>query len=434
MFKKKVRVSSGVSQLDRQLGGLFIGDNVIWYDDAGSLASVFSLNFIQESQHRNKPLIYISFDRSPKTLLEDLGPLAENQHLTILDCFTHGKGDGSEVFSKFYEKDGAQWPYQIVRINEPGDPEVVSDAFYSLHSTMTGDVRFVFDSLTGMQDLWGGEEAILKFYSHACPRLYELDTIAYWIMEKGAHSERLRANINHIAQVALDLSINRGKSSLTILKADKRKPDALNTPLVYWNDGLAVSFETETGKGGNIDLGGRVKQIRHRQSMSQKELAVLVGVTPSTISQIESGTIYPSLPALFKIAQVLNVPVASFFQNTFAAVGQVVFSGGGTRINLADLPKQDVIGYRLSPADFEADAEPYIVEIPVGKKLPAHFFMHKGQEMGYVLEGSVELKIGNRAFKAGPGDTIYLTRELPTQWKNTGDATVRMLWLKIRRG
>jgi len=433
MFKKKIRVSSGVSQLDRLLGGLCIGDNVVWYDNAGSLASIFSLNFIQQSQRQNKPLIYITFDRSPKTLLEDLGPLAENQHLTILDCFTHGKGDGSEVFSKFYEKDGAQWPYQIVRINAPGDPDVVSDAFYNLHGTMTGDVRFVFDSLTGMQDLWGGEEAIRKFYSHACPRLYELDTIAYWIMEKGAHSERLRAGINQIAQVAIDLSVNRGKSSLTILKADKRRPDALNRPLVYWNDGLDVVFETETGKGGNIDLGGRVKQIRNRQAMPQKELAALVGVTPSTISQIESGTIYPSLPALFKIAQVLNLPVAAFFQDRSTAVDQVVFSGGGTRINLSNLPKRDVTAYRLSPADFDADAEPYLIEISAGKKLSAHFFIHKGQEMGYLLEGRLELKIGNRLHQAGPGDVIYLTGELPSQWKNTGKGTARLLWVKIRK-
>ncbi|BBO68499.1 hypothetical protein DSCA_24290 [Desulfosarcina alkanivorans] len=433
MFKNKIRVSSGVRQLDRQLGALFIGDNVVWYDDAGSLAATFSLNFVHESQRQGKPLIYISFDRSPRTLLEDLGPLAENQHLTILDCFTHGKGDGSEVFSKFYEKDGARWPYRIVRINEPGDPKVVSDAFYSLHGSMTGDVRFVFDSLTGMQDLWGGEEAILKFYSHACPRLYELDTIAYWIMEKRAHSERLRANINHIAQVAIDLSVKRGKSALTILKADKRKPDALNRPLIYWNDGLAVAFETETGKGGNIDLGGRVKQIRKRQAMAQKELAALVGVTPSTISQIESGTIYPSLPGVYKIAQVLNVPVAAFFQERSDAVDQVVFSDGGTRVALSDLPKRDAVGYRLSPAEFDADAEPYLIEIPPGKKLSAHFFVHKGQEMGYLLEGQVELNVGNRMIPAKPGDVIYLSSETPSQWKNTGKGKARLLWVKIKK-
>ena len=433
MFKKKTRVSSGVSQLDRQLGGLFIGDNVVWYDSAGSLASIFSLNFIQESQNGNKPLIYISYDRSPRTLLEDLGPLAENQHLTILDCFTHGKGDGSAVFSKFYEKDGAQWPYQIVRINEPENPEVVSDACYNLQSTMKGDVRFVFDSLTGMQDLWGGEEAILKFYSRACPRLYELDTIAYWIMEKGAHSDRLRANINHIAQVAIDLAVNRGKTALTILKADKRRPDALNRPLVYWNDRLEVTFEAASGKGGNIDLGGRVKQIRKRQAMAQKELAALVGVTPSTISQIESGTIYPSVPALYKIAQVLDVPVAALFQERSRAAFPVVFTGRGVRLSLADLPKSDAVGFRLSPANFDGDAEPYIVEIPEGKKLGSHFFMHKGQEMGFLLEGRLELDIDGRSHRVRPGDVIYLTSQLPSQWRNTGAGTARMLWVKIMR-
>jgi hypothetical protein len=34
-------VASGVHQLDHILGSLLIGDNVIWYDDAGSLAWPF---------------------------------------------------------------------------------------------------------------------------------------------------------------------------------------------------------------------------------------------------------------------------------------------------------------------------------------------------------------------------------------------------------
>ena len=100
---KRLRVASGVSQLDHLLGGLYIGDNVVWHDDAGSLAYVFCMNFILASQAQNKPLIYVSFDRSPRNLLENLGTLSENPYLTILDCFTYGKGAGSEVFLKFYE-------------------------------------------------------------------------------------------------------------------------------------------------------------------------------------------------------------------------------------------------------------------------------------------------------------------------------------------
>ena len=432
MFKKKIRVSSGVSQLDNLLGGLFIGDNVVWYDDAGSLAGGFSFNFIAESQSQKKPLIYVSFDRSPKTILEDLGPLAESQHLTIIDCFTHGKGDGSEVFSKFYEKDGAQWPYQIVKVNEPAKQDKISESIYSLHGTLQGDVRFVFDSLTGMQNLWGSEDAILQFYSRSCPRLYELDTIAYWIIEKGAHSDRLKAHINQIAQVAIDLSIKRGKSALTILKADKRKPDTLNVPTSFWNDGMDIVFESDGRRFSSVDLGMRIKELRSKQGMSQKELAGLVGVTPSTISQIESSSIYPSLPALFKIAQTLNVDVGSFFQTNSGDFDRVVFSDGGREVNFTEFPKGSITGYRLSPADFDAKAEPYLLEIPAGKKLPAHFFIHKGEEVGYVLSGKLKMVNKNLTHDLKAGDVVYLTSDMPSRWETLGTEPARLFWIKIK--
>ena len=57
MSLKKIRVTSGVDQLDKLLDELYIGDNVVWHDDAGSLAAVFCLNFIQTSHAENKPLI-----------------------------------------------------------------------------------------------------------------------------------------------------------------------------------------------------------------------------------------------------------------------------------------------------------------------------------------------------------------------------------------
>jgi transcriptional regulator with XRE-family HTH domain/KaiC/GvpD/RAD55 family RecA-like ATPase len=433
MFSKKDRVSSGVSQLDNLLGGLFIGDNVIWYDVAGSLASAFCMNFIQASQAEKKPFIYVSFDRSPKNLLEKLGPLAENPYLTILDCFTHGKGDGSEVFSRFYEKNGAKWPYRIVRVNEPWKPEKIVESVYGLHKTMKGDVRFIFESLTGMQDLWKGEEQVLKFYSHSCPRLYELDTIAYWIVEKGAHSERLKAHINQIAQVAIDLSIKRGKSALTVIKAEKRRPDTLNKTTSFWSDGMDISFDSDRRLPGIIDIGMRLKELRKRQGLSQKELAEHIGVTPSTISQVESNLIYPSLQALFKIAETLSVEVGSFFRKNADLKNRTVFSAGdGVKTPFPDFAKGSIRGELLTPIDFDMKAEPYLIEIPPEKSLPSHFFIHKGEEIGYVLSGKLQTVIDNSIYKVGAGDTIYLTSEMPTQWKNPGPGAAKLFWVKIK--
>lgn len=431
MYSKKISVSSGVSQFDNLLGGLYIGDNVIWYDDAGSLASLFCLNFIRESQAQRKAIIYVSFDRSPRALIEELGPLAEGQHFTLLDCFTYGKGDGSRVFSRFYEKGGAQRPFNIIKVKEPFKPALVMDAIYSLHQTLEGDVRLVFESLTGMQELWGGEEQILNFYSRSCPRLYELDTIAYWVIEKGAHSNRLRANINHIAQVAVELNLNRGKSSLTILKADKRNPAILDKPQGYWTSGLDANFESAQGTARRSDLGLRMKDLRKKKGMSQKELAGLVGVTPSTISQIESSTIYPSIPALFKIGEVLGVEISAFFQRP-SGNARPVFSGEGTPVSFPDLPKGSIHGRQISPLDFEGKAEPYLLEIEPSKKLPAHFFAHKGEELGYLLEGELKTVINNTAYSLKAGETIYLKADNPAEWTNPGPDTARLLWIKIK--
>ena len=50
------------------------------------------------------------------------------------------------------------------------------------------------------------------------------------------------------------------------------------------------------------------------RGISQKELAELTGVTPSTISQVEKSLIFPSLPALCRIAENLSVEVATLFK------------------------------------------------------------------------------------------------------------------------
>jgi transcriptional regulator with XRE-family HTH domain/KaiC/GvpD/RAD55 family RecA-like ATPase len=426
-------VASGVSQLDNLLGGLYIGDNVVWYDNSGSLASVYCLNFIQASQVQNRPIIYVSFDRSPKNLLEKLGVLAQNNQLIILDCFTYGKGSGSKVFLNFYEHKKSRWPCQIIRVDEPRQINQVMEALYGIHGTLAGEVRFVFESLTGMQELWGGEQHLINFYSHSCPRLYELNTVAYWIIEKRAHSTRLRAQINQIAQVAIELSVKRGKTSLTILKAENRELDTINKSFNYWSKDLRITFDSEKRSTEWFDLGLRLKEFRTRRGLSQTELAKLVGVTPSTISQVESNIIYPSLPALLKMAEVLAVELSSFFKESIDMSNRMIFhSGEAVDMKLPNLPRGNVYAKLLIPVDFKPKAEPYLLEIPPKKTLPSHFFIHKGEEIGYLLSGKLQLKMEKSVHNIRSGDIIYFTSEMPSQWKNPGPGPAKLLWIKIK--
>lgn len=434
-MSEPVRVATGVSELDRMLGGLFIGDNVVWHDDAGSLASVFCLNFIMASQSQARPVVYVTFDRSPKNLLDKLDALGDDSDLTVLDCFSWGKGAGSDVFMRFYDEHDDSAGCRVVPVRNPDDPRQVGEALQEAHAGLKGkgDVRFIIESLTGMQDLWGGEDSILRFYTHTCPRLYELQTIAYWVMEKEAHSTRLRAAINQIAQVVIDLSVKRGTTSLTVVKAESRDSESHHKPFNYWTKGLNVTFDSQRRAAGRIDLGLRLKDLRTKKGLSQTELAKQVGVTPSTISQVESNHIYPSLPALLKMAEVLSVDIASFFQEGVGEGRRVVFPGDeSVEVRLGNLPDRAVSAQLLTPVDLEVKAEPYVIEIQPKASLPSHFFVHKGEEMGYLLSGRLHVTINKGMHTVRAGDVVYLGTEMPTLWHNPGRTPARLLWIKVR--
>jgi transcriptional regulator with XRE-family HTH domain len=429
---QKKQVSSGIPQLDNLLGNLFIGDNVLWYEDTGNFSSAFCLNFIRQSLAEKKFMVYVTFDRSPKNVVTFLGPLAESQNFTILDCFTNGKGDRSEVFNKFYEKDGAQWPYQVIKVNNPNNPTHVGEAIYGLHASLSGDIRYIIDSLTGMQDLWGGEEQILKFYSRTCPRLYELDTIAYWIIEKEAHSNRLKANINRVAQVAIDLTVKNDKPALKILKAEKRHTPYLNEPQPFSCENSEIVFDLPRFLPGRIDLGSRIKTIRKKQGLSQKELAEKIGVTPSNISQVEKNLIYPSLPALFRIAETLSMEVGAFFGSIRQHSGCVYHREHAVGITFEKLQKGMVEGLLLLPPEMkEGMVEPYLIRIHPGKKINGHFFNHKGEEIGYLLAGRLRVQVNGQLEEITGGDVIYLRKDSPDFWENLEQETAELFWMKI---
>ena len=57
----------------------------------------------------------------------------------------------------------------VACVEDPKNTPNVMEIFYNVHAKLKGDVRFIFESLTGMQELWQGEDQILNFYAHSCP-------------------------------------------------------------------------------------------------------------------------------------------------------------------------------------------------------------------------------------------------------------------------
>ena len=66
----------------------------------------------------------------------------------------------------------------------------------------------------------------------------------------------------------------------------------------------------------SVDIGGRLRFVRSRHKLSQRELAKRSGVTNSTISLIESNQMNPSVGALKRILDGIPIGLAEFFASS----------------------------------------------------------------------------------------------------------------------
>jgi DNA-binding XRE family transcriptional regulator/quercetin dioxygenase-like cupin family protein len=62
-----------------------------------------------------------------------------------------------------------------------------------------------------------------------------------------------------------------------------------------------------------VNLGARLRRVRQDSGLSLREVARQLGVSPSFVSQLETGKSQPSVATLYSLAQLLDVPIDQLF-------------------------------------------------------------------------------------------------------------------------
>ena len=224
-------LTTGLVEIDRLVGGVLPGDNIVWEVDSGAPFDQFVAAYLAAGEAQGATITYVSFNRSPQTISRAWGRDVSQGVFQLIDCFSSGKGNNDKVFLDFYESGGDGSRRSVVHVGNPSDPTELERALANTGAAGRGiNARYVFDSLTGMLDLWGDEDVVLRFFGHICPRLFDLSTIAYWSLETEAHSQRFLAKVRHITQVVLEIGISRGIRTLTLRKAANRRSTAIGVP------------------------------------------------------------------------------------------------------------------------------------------------------------------------------------------------------------
>jgi transcriptional regulator with XRE-family HTH domain len=191
-------------------------------------------------------------------------------------------------------------------------------------------------------------------------------------------------------------------------------------------------------------IGGHLRQARQARNLSLRELAQLLGVSPSLISQIETGRANPSVSTLYAIATELEVSLDEllFGDRRSASSTPATEPLGGPsdqKLQRAQNRKSirlasGVVWERLTPQS-EPDVEFLYVTYEVdGASSPnGSFQRHEGHEWGYVLEGRLEVKIGFDDYVLDPGDAISYDSTVPHRLANVGDRPVHAIWFVLGR-
>jgi len=425
-----VKISSGFDYIDHLLGFLKPGDNIIWEVEAGTYIEIFLRRFIEHNLKNGHKVVYVSFNTSPSTLTKRFANLPNLEYLTLLDCFTGGKGNNDSLFNKFYEKEREGFKGNILKVENPKDLSQFRVVMDRIEVEIGPGVRYVFDSLTGMQDIWGDENVTYKFFTYSCPRLYDLQTVAYWVLEKDAHSPSFKANLRHITQVAIELEKQNGELYFKVNKIEGRFLRSAFIPKHYevWDE--EIIFPTIGGRRPS-NLGEKIRSLRKKLGMTQKELAKQVGLTPSFISQLEKNLISPSLDSLFKLSEKLNTQPIYFLTNGDGEPLQKILITPSERqeISLPEIKNSGIKVQLLVSDVVNRRMEPYLLTLKQGVEIDGHFYKHKGDEFAYIIKGELEVDIQNERIILREGDSLYIGSTFPSKWVNLNKGDSVILWV-----
>ena len=190
-------INSGIAALDEVLKGLRLGDNVVWQVDSLKDYSYFVEPFADQAIRDSGNCVYLRFAPHPPII-------SPRQGLMIKEVDPRG---GFDFFSAEVHKVIDKWAKKKF---------------------------FIFDNLSALVEEWATDELLSNFFQVTCPFLRELDTVAYFALTRGQHTNSAVARIRDTTQVLIDVYRIKGNMYMHPLKVwDRYSPQMFLPHVVY---------------------------------------------------------------------------------------------------------------------------------------------------------------------------------------------------------
>jgi transcriptional regulator with XRE-family HTH domain len=168
--------------------------------------------------------------------------------------------------------------------------------------------------------------------------------------------------------------------------------------------------------GDTLDIPARVRKMREGRGLTQRDLARLTGLSHTTIAKIERGDISPTISSLQKIVASFNLPVTALLTGETDTSERVFFKRRDLTVFPFGKYTMRQVGADLRRHALQMMEDTYEAGADTGEAM----LSHAGEEAGIVIQGRLEVTVGNRVRVLGPGDAYLFESRIPHRFRNAG--------------
>ncbi|OQB13832.1 MAG: Cupin domain protein [Firmicutes bacterium ADurb.Bin193] len=170
----------------------------------------------------------------------------------------------------------------------------------------------------------------------------------------------------------------------------------------------------------------RLKELREIREISAQTFAKMLNTDINTYLEYESGETDIPVSFLYEAAGKLDIDLTTLLtgQQPKLQMYSYVKNGEGLDVERSKQYKYKNLAYNF----LNKKAEPFLVTVdPLPDDVPISLNSHPGQEMDYVLEGTVVVKIGESVLTLSEGDTLFYDSNYPHGMKAVGNKPAKFL-------
>jgi transcriptional regulator with XRE-family HTH domain len=174
-------------------------------------------------------------------------------------------------------------------------------------------------------------------------------------------------------------------------------------------------------------VGKKLKAIRLKSDMTIQELAARSKVSSNMISRIERGLTIPSVEILMKLAGVFDKSI-NYFVEEVSTTHEIVFSSPGKRDKTVYDDERNMHTESFTSGLRDPQFMSFFCTVQKGGTSGVQNMYHPGDELIYVLEGTIRVAIAGETHILNQGDSLSFKSHLPHRWDNIGPDDAKVIW------